>query len=79
MTRKRAEERLKATAHDIKALRDSSHATRPLVDSQRGCRDRERLAHFKLEPDSKKTELEDREEELRDVMMVKSGCAANRS
>jgi hypothetical protein len=36
------------------------------------------LAHFKLEPDSKKTELEDREEELRDVMLVKSGCAANR-
>jgi hypothetical protein len=35
----------------------------------------ERLAHLKLEPDSKKTELE---EELRDVRMVKSGCAANR-
>jgi hypothetical protein len=38
----------------------------------------ERLAHFKLEPDGKKTELEDREDELRDVKMVKSGCAANR-
>jgi hypothetical protein len=38
--RERAEERLEATAHDIEAVSDSSHATRLLVDSQRACRDR---------------------------------------
>jgi hypothetical protein len=36
--RERAEERLEAMAHDIEALRDSSHGVRLPVDSRRGCR-----------------------------------------
>jgi hypothetical protein len=64
----RAEERLEARAHGMEALRDSSHATRLLVDSQGRCRaPGERLAHFKRELDSRKW---DWKEELGDVVMV---------
>jgi hypothetical protein len=79
--RERAEKRLEATAHAVRlsgAMMDSSHAMRLLVDGQRRCSDRGRLAHCKMELDGKKTELEDRVEELRDVRRAKSGCAANR-
>jgi hypothetical protein len=40
------------------------------VDGLRRCRDRGRLARFKRELDSEKTDLEDRDEKLRDVMRV---------